>query len=145
MHVHACIGLKLCKFLHSLHSLKVHMILTTYIVDLLQVIHRSSSPNPNAQLLTAVRNFKEWMVPFLAVIEGHSKYHVFRFTLGKSRRAELHYKRFSSLPWEPEDTGITVLSVMLIITIKYPSVTNCKKLLVASYAYYFAASSPGSR
>jgi len=51
------------------------------------------------------------MEPFLAKVEGHSKYLVFRFTLNASKTAELHYKKCSSDPWEPEDAGIHLLSV----------------------------------
>jgi len=79
--------------------------------DLLQLIHRSSSPNPVSQLVLGVWDFKTWMEPFLAKVEGHSKYLVFRFTLNASKTAELHYKKCSSDPWEPEDAGIHLLSV----------------------------------
>lgn len=81
------------------------------VIDLLQLIHRSSSPNPVAELIQGVWDFKKWMEPYLALIEGHSKYHVFRFTLDASKRAVLHYKQFSTMPWEPKNSGVYMLSV----------------------------------
>ena len=80
-------------------------------LDLLQVITRSSSPNPQSQLLDGVWDFKKWMEPYLANIEKHSKYLAFRFTLNSSGNAELHYKRFSDGPWEPENAGKCVIQV----------------------------------
>ena len=82
-----------------------------YFSDLLQLITQSSNPNPKSVLLTSVWDFKSWMEPYLGLIGGHSKYLVFRFTLGSFGKAELHYKQFSTMPWEPEGTGVHVLSV----------------------------------
>ena len=84
-------------------------------IDLLQLIHRSSNPNPVAELLVAVWDFKKWMEPYLASIEGHSKYHIFRFTLDASKRAVLHYKQFSTMPWEPINAGVHLLSVLSLL------------------------------
>ena len=81
------------------------------VIDLLQLIHRSSNPNPVAELLERVWDFKKWMEPYLASIEGLSKHHVFRFTLDASKCAVLHYKQFSTMPWEPKNSGVHVLSV----------------------------------
>jgi len=53
--------------------------------DLLQLTCRNSSPNPASQLLTAVKDFKKGMEPYLAAFEGRSKYYLFRFTLGTSK------------------------------------------------------------
>ena len=53
--------------------------------DLLQLTCRNSSPNPASQLLTAVKDFQKGMEPYLAAFEGHSKYYLFRFTLGTSK------------------------------------------------------------
>lgn len=52
----------------------------------------------------------------MASMEGHSKYHVFRFTLDASKRAVLHYKQFSTMPWEPKNSGVHVLSVCNLLT-----------------------------
>ena len=79
--------------------------------QLLQVITRSSTPNPDSKLIDGVWDFKKWMEPYLGIIEKHSKYLVFRFTLNSSGKAELHYKRFSDHPWEPEKDEICVIEV----------------------------------
>lgn len=47
---------------------------------------------------------------YLRFIKGHSKYLVFRFSLSRGK-AELHYKRFSTMPWKPAGAGIRLLSV----------------------------------
>ena len=69
-------------------------------------------PHPLSKLISFVYDFKTWMEPHLAAIVGHSKYLVFKFTLNAtSGKAEMHYKRFSSNPWEPEGAGVSVISV----------------------------------
>ena len=80
-------------------------------IGLLQVIHQSSTPNPTTELLKGVWDIKAWIIPFLAPLTGHSKYLVFRFTMGKSGKAKLHYKRYSDSPWEPDGDGLEVISV----------------------------------
>ena len=94
-------------------------------VDLLSLVNRSSTPNPNSKMISEVWDFKKWMEPFLGAVRGHSKYLAFQFTLDSSSRAEMHYKRFSSLAWEPEDSGIHVLSVRTFIVHVYMCVM-CK-------------------
>lgn len=86
-------------------------------VDLLQLIHRSSTPNPTSHLLSSVWDFKHWLEPVLGAVGGHSKYLVFRFTLGSTNKAEMHYKRFSAMPWEPAGVGIHLLSVSVLFSI----------------------------
>ena len=56
-------------------------------------------------------DIKTWLKPVLGKVEGHSKYLVYRFTLGSNNRAEMHYKKFSDLPWEPKGVGVHLLSV----------------------------------
>ena len=85
------------------------------LLGLLQVIHQSSTPHPRTELLKGVWDIKEWITPFLNPLKGHSKYLVFRFTLDNNGEAELHYKRFSDNPWEPEGAGLKLLSVSFII------------------------------
>ena len=68
-----CLPLGLLKFFLFINS------------DLLQLTCRNSSPNPASQLLTAVKDFQKGMEPYLAAFEGHSKYYLFRFTLGTSK------------------------------------------------------------
>ena len=44
----------------------------------------------------------------------HSKYLCFRFTFNATTgKAEMHYKRFSDLPWEPKHEGLHVLAVIV--------------------------------
>ena len=90
-----------------------------FLSDLLQLIHRSSTPNPSTYQLSAVWDFKRWLEPVLGAVGGHSKYLVFRFTLGSTSRAEMHYKRFSAMPWEPSGDGIHLLSVCTLILILF--------------------------
>lgn len=83
-----------------------------HFVGLLQLITRSSMPNPVSALLSSVYDFKKWMEPYLGALKGHSKYHVFRFTLNaETKKAEMHYKQFSKNPWEPVGAGVSVISV----------------------------------
>ena len=91
--------------------------------DLLHLIHRSSTPNPDSKMISQVWDFKKWMDPFLGTVTGHSKYLAFRFTLDSSSRAEMHYKRFSSSPWEPQDSGIHILVVCTQLSIYTMHVT----------------------
>ena len=49
-------------------------------LDLLQLLHRSSTPNPISKMISVVWDFKKWMEPFLEALKGHSEYLAFRFT-----------------------------------------------------------------
>lgn len=83
-----------------------------FFAELLQKVRRSSTPNPATELLAGVWDFKKWMDPFLTNVRGHSKYLVFRFTLGPSGlQSEMHYKKFSDEPWQPANTGLRIISV----------------------------------
>ena len=82
--------------------------------DLLQLIHSSSTPNPSSHRLSYVWDFKSWLEPVLGAVCGHSKYLVYRFTLDSTDRAEMHYKKFSTMPWEPEGDGIHLVSVCCV-------------------------------
>ena len=54
------------------------------------------------------------MQPYLGAVGGHSKCLLFRFTLDSDNQAEMHYKKFSTMPWEPEGVGVCVLSVRVL-------------------------------
>ena len=95
-----------------------------FILDLLQLIHRSSTPNPMSYLLSCVWDFKCWLEPVLGAVGGHSKYLVFRFTRGSTNRAEMHYKRYSAMPWEPAGVGIHLLSVILLNLLLFILLSN---------------------
>ena len=68
-----------------------------YYTGLLSVISQSSTPNPISELVDGVWDFKSYVQPFLNSLQGHSKYGVFRFTLGSDNHAELHYKQYSGI------------------------------------------------
>lgn len=79
---------------------------------LLRTINLSSTPNPIVQLVDGVPDYKHHIQPHLSVLEGHSKYAVFRFTRDQNDHAEMHYKISSKHPWEPEkEPGISLFSV----------------------------------
>lgn len=84
-------------------------------VDLISLIHWSSTPNPATFLLDGVWDFKEWLQPHLAMIEQHSWYHVYRFTRNSSGIAEMHYKHFSNQPWLPSKDGIQLPGDQLLM------------------------------
>lgn len=79
--------------------------ITLHKLDLLDVVHRSSTPNPLCSLVETVWNVKEWLEPYLEPLEGHSKWAVFRFTRNSEGHSELHYKQSSDKPWEPQKDG----------------------------------------
>jgi len=82
---------------------------------LLDIIHNSSTPKPEAVLVSEVWDFKNWITSeFLGKLKGHTKHHVYRFTRGSTQRAEMHYKHLSSDGWEPEGAGVCVLTVSLL-------------------------------
>lgn len=86
------------------------------ISDLLEKIHNSSNkPNPKCELLQGIWDFKKWIEPFQGSIDNHSKYHVFRFTKGSTSKVEMHYKHFSSDPWQPEGVGKYLVEVCSIL------------------------------
>ena len=82
--------------------------------ELINLISQSSTPNPQTEVVAGVWDFKEWIDPYLANIEYHSKYHVYRFTIGKSGDVEMHYKQYSSMPWEPHEDGIQLDGLKLL-------------------------------
>ena len=85
--------------------------------ELLQKIHQCSTPNPATELLAGVWDFKNWMNPFLTNVSGHSKYLVFRFTLGPNGiQSEMHYKKFSDQLWQPTNAGLRIISVSYVLS-----------------------------
>lgn len=80
--------------------------------DLLQAISQSYTPSPCAQLVESVWDFKKWLDPYIPRIEQHSRYLCYRFTYSQGR-VQMHYKRFSDMPWEPTNCGVAVLFVSL--------------------------------
>ena len=82
---------------------------------MLDIIHNSSTPKPEAVSVSEVWDFKNWITSeFLGKLKGHTKHHVYRFTRGSTQRAEMHYKHLSSDGWEPEGAGVCVLTVSLL-------------------------------
>ena len=45
---------------------------SSLFLDLIKLIHRSSTPNPEVELLTGIFDFKRWIQPYLAVMGQHS-------------------------------------------------------------------------
>ena len=100
---------------------------------MLDIIHDSSTPKPEAMLVSEVWDFKNWIASeFLGKLKGHTKHHVYRFTRGSTQRAEMHYKHLSSDGWEPEGAGVCVLSVSLFLFV-YGYVYVCN--VFARYTY----------
>ena len=79
----------------------------------MKVITNSSTPAPKTTLLEGLWDYKSWVEPSLNPIKNHSKYLCFRFTLNSCGKAELHYKRFSDMPWKPEKDGSEILKVAI--------------------------------
>lgn len=77
---------------------------------MLQAVQRSYTPNPIAQQVESVWDIKKWLEPHIPRLEQHSRYLVYRFTLVNGK-AQVHYKRFSDMPWEPAGNGLTLLYV----------------------------------
>jgi len=82
-----------------------------FYTELLTRIACSSTPNPDASIVTDVWDYKKWLEPHQGKMSGHSKYHIFRFMLNASQKAVMHYKRYSSCAWEPDGPGIELLKV----------------------------------
>ena len=105
-----------CFYLNTSYSCD-YIFHITCIPDLLEVITRSSTPNPCSALVDCVWNIKDWIEPYLQPLEGHSKYGVFRFTLNPNGWSELHYKQRSNMPWLPEEAGIRVILVKRLMSL----------------------------
>lgn len=82
-----------------------------FFIALIDLITRSSTPAPKSTTLLGVWDFKKWMEPYNLGLQNHSKYLHYRYTLDASGHAELHYRKFTGEPWEPEKEGLRVLSV----------------------------------
>jgi len=85
------------------------------LVELLTRIASSSTPQPDAKMVTDVWNYKAWMEPHQGRMGGHSKYHIFRFSLNSSQKAVMHYKQYSSSPWKPSGAGLELLKVLICV------------------------------
>lgn len=106
----------MCYRMYVFHLFKLQLVcmFVLYTAGLVQVIGQSSTPVPKTSLLDGVWDFKSWIEPHLNDIKYHSKYICFRFTLNSSTgKAELHYKKFSDSPWEPEKEHLQILSVSI--------------------------------
>jgi len=75
----------------------------------------SYTPQPDVRMVSDVWDYKKWMEPYEGTMAGHSKYHIFRFSLNSSQKAVMHYKRYSSSPWEPSGAGLELLKVCIIL------------------------------
>ena len=86
----------------------VHSTHTHLATDLMDVIARSSTPNPITAQIHGVWDVKELLQKYLNPMDGHSKYGVFKFTLTAAGHAEMQYKTSSDSPWKP---GLQLTSV----------------------------------
>jgi len=77
-------------------------------IELLTHIASSSTPQPDARMVKEVWDFKKWMEPHQGKMGGHSKYHIFRFSLNPSQKAVMHYKQYSSSLWQPSGAGLEI-------------------------------------
>ena len=83
--------------------------------DLIGLIHHCSTPNPTTVLLDGVWDFKQWLEPYMAVVEQHSWYHCYRFTRNSAGISEMHYKQYSGQPWLPDKDGIQLPGDQILI------------------------------
>lgn len=83
-------------------------------VELLELIKRSSKPNPDAKLLDGVWDIKSWLEPYMSQMKFHSKYICFKFVRNVNEKAEMFYRRFSGMPWEPDNPGSTPVGLTLL-------------------------------
>ena len=84
------------------------------------MITRSSTPHPDSNIVKAVWDIKKWLEPHLGAMEGHSKYHVFRFTLNaSSQKAVMHFKTYSDMAWRPAGDGKEILLVRILFGSMY--------------------------
>ena len=74
----------------------------------------SYTPCPSVELVESVWDFKKWLEPYIPRLEQHSRYLVYRSTMCDTK-AQMHYKRFSDMQWEPTDNGMTVLYVRVYL------------------------------
>jgi len=82
-------------------------------IELLTHIASSSTPQPDAKMVTDVWNYKAWMEPHQGRMGGHSKHRIFRFSLNSSQKAVMHYKQYSSTPWQPSVAVLNLLKVLI--------------------------------
>ena len=88
----------------------------TYSNHMLQliIIHNtcrfstSYTPCPNVELVESVWDFKKWLEPYTHRLEKDSLYLVYQFTLNEGR-AQMDYKQFTCVLWEPAENGVTIL------------------------------------
>ena len=78
-------------------------------------------------MIDGVWDFKSYLEPYLNTIEGHSKYGVFRFTRASSGHAEMHYKKRSTDPWEPNKTVDELMVIeagLKVVTVRRCAIIN---------------------
>ncbi|XP_078603146.1 uncharacterized protein LOC144877116 [Branchiostoma floridae x Branchiostoma japonicum] len=73
--------------------------------ELETVLKDSFHPAPKVDNFLVMWDIKNWLKPYLAPIEGHSKPHMYRFTKDRSERANMQYKMWSTdTVWRPSAT-----------------------------------------
>ena len=84
-----------------------HIIIYT---DLLKQTKLSTTPEPQATVLSEVKDVKTWISPVLEDIHGHSIPHCFKF-IKCGVEVKMFYKHWSKDPWCDESEAVTLLKV----------------------------------
>ncbi|CAH1252417.1 Hypp9281 [Branchiostoma lanceolatum] len=78
--------------------------------ELEEVLKSSFHPEPKVEQFVAIWDIKNWLKPYLAPIEGHSKPHMYRFTKDSRGHVTMQYKMWSTdTVWRPTTTDPDVL------------------------------------
>ncbi|KAL5468782.1 hypothetical protein EMCRGX_G029899 [Ephydatia muelleri] len=87
--------------------------------ELQSVITKSFTPNPKAILVEHLLDVKNWMIPHIQEIHGHTEPHCFRFTQSHcGENIVMHYRQWSGQAWIPE-TGIQILTSIPINNLQF--------------------------
>ena len=108
--------LKVFKVIKSPLSFYILLIYTAFLymyADLLKQTKLCTTPEPNAIVLTEVKNVKSWLTPTLEDIHGHSTPHCFKF-IKSCGEVKMFFKHWSKDPWCDESQAVTLLKVCRI-------------------------------
>ena len=88
----------------------IHVYISVFIPELINVTTRSYSPHPKVELLEYVYDVRSWLTPFIEDLHGHTQPHCFKFVLNAEGCAEMFYKSWSHDAWVQE--GLVLLKVL---------------------------------
>jgi hypothetical protein len=85
-----------------------NMILSTD-AGLKQAINEAYTPSPSVHCVAQVYNIKDWLMPHLHNIHGHTQPLCFKFTRDENNKAIMRYRHWSTDPWSEDK--VTLLKV----------------------------------